>query len=244
MFDRQKYKRFAKMQLSKRWKVPVLMTLISGVLLILLQANDIFNAKDSLNFDFFSTQNSFDLNVVENPSIFETVKSWLVLFIEYILLFSQLNVYIKMSKSPEKITISKFIEAFAKWQTAIVSGLWYSLWVFLWGCLFFIPGIVKMYSYSQMFYLLSEYPKLSVRKAMKISIEITRGHKGELFVMQLSFIGWLLLSCLTCGIGLLWLYPYYNMSLTNAYHGLLKDAVAKGLIKVEDLTGQETNYEQ
>ena len=80
---------------------------------------------------------------------------------------------------------------------------------------------------------------MSVTRSMKISKIITNGHKGDLFVMYLSFIGWEILATLTFGIGYLWLVPYINMSLVNAYHSMLKEALETGKLKPEDLQTNE-----
>ena len=71
-------------------------------------------------------------------------------------------------------------------------------------------------------------------KAMDISKILTNGHKADLFTMTLSFLGWLLLSCLTCGIGLIWLYPYTTMAYTYAYYDLKKMAIAQGKLTPSD----------
>ena len=86
-----------------------------------------------------------------------------------------------------------------------------------------------------MYYIIVEYKDVSVTKAMRISMEITKGHKWDIFVMYLSFIGWDILCILTVGIGTLWLTPYKNMTYTNAYHAMLKEAIESGRITPEDL---------
>jgi uncharacterized membrane protein len=55
------------------------------------------------------------------------------------------------------------------------------------------------------------------------------GHKGKLFVLYLSFIGWFLLSCITCGVGFLWLVPYVQTTLANFYDDLKNAEVAEML---------------
>ncbi|MDY5633182.1 MAG: DUF975 family protein [Treponema porcinum] len=242
MFDRKKYKQFAKMQLSKRWFTPVIMTLICFAILFLLEARDFKEAFMELSeFTIPADEVLFTTETAETGTyMFDTIRSWITILVEFILMFAQLNVYLAMSKGPEKITLGTFVEGLGMWVKAVLAGLWNTLWVFLWSMLFLIPGIVKFYAYSQMFYLLAEFPELSVSKAMKISIEITRGHKGDLFVMHLSFIGWAILAAIPVGLGYLWLMPYINMSMTNAYHGLLKDALSTGVIKLEDLKGTST----
>lgn len=100
------------------------------------------------------------------------------------------------------------------------------LYTFLWSLLFVIPGIVKAYAYSMAPYILAENPEISASEAIRRSKEMTAGHKGELFVLDLSFIGWVLLGMLTLGI-LYYIYiiPYMNATFVNAYYAL-KDNTA------------------
>lgn len=100
--------------------------------------------------------------------------------------------------------------------------LWMMLKVFLWSLLLVVPGIIKGYAYSQAFYLLNDNKKLGYKEALEESEKMMDGHKWELFVLQLSFIGWSLLAVLTCGIGFLWLTPYMNTTLANYYEDLKK----------------------
>lgn len=73
--------------------------------------------------------------------------------------------------------------------------------VFLWSLLFFIPGIIAMYRYRQAIYLLLENPEMSALDCIRESKRLMRGHKWELFVFDLSFIGWLFLIGFLNGIG-------------------------------------------
>ena len=73
---------------------------------------------------------------------------------------------------------------------SIVTGLF----TFLWGLLFVIPGIIAAYSYRQAYYLLLEHPEMSVMDCIRESKEMMRGRKGELFIRDLSFLGWSLLT--------------------------------------------------
>lgn len=89
------------------------------------------------------------------------------------------------------------------------------LFVFLWSLLFFIPGIIKSYSYRLTSFILSENPQMTHKEAMELSEQMMDGHKMEAFVLDLSFIGWHLLGILTLGIlEIFYVLPYqYN---TNA----------------------------
>ncbi len=86
--------------------------------------------------------------------------------------------------------------------------------------LLIIPGIIWGLKYSQVNNILADNPDMHWRDAMDRSKEITRGRNGEIFVMGLSFIGWILLSCLTAGILFLWTAPYMQTSFTLLYLGL------------------------
>lgn len=99
----------------------------------------------------------------------------------------------------------------------------------------FIPMFIKMIEYSFSFFFAAEFPEIGIRKSLRLSITIAKGHRWEIFVLNISFIGWVLLSILTCGVGFLWSLPYYYMTITNAYHALLQDALETGKIKPEEL---------
>ena len=98
-----------------------------------------------------------------------------------------------------------------------------------------IPMLIKSIEYSFAFYFAAEFPEVGVRKALRLSITIAKGHRWDIFVLELSFIGWFLLSFITFAIGFLWSLPYYYMTLTNTYHALLQDALESGKINPEDL---------
>ena len=84
--------------------------------------------------------------------------------------------------------------------------------IFLWTLLFIIPGIIAAYRYAMAPYLMAQNSNLGVMEAIGQSKQMMMGHKGRLFLLELSFIGWVLLCVLTAGIGFLWLFPYMNAS--------------------------------
>ena len=237
MFERKKYKKFALTQLSGRWTVCVLVTLCISII------SFVFSLPDTLNLirsGYFTAVLSGDLSelsaasdAVAGSSSYLT--SIIQMIVSSILEVATLNVYLKMSRSPEPVSFSAFLEGLNNWARATLGILWTVLWLFLWTLLLIIPGIIKSLAYSQIFYIIAEYKEVSVTKALRISMEITRGHKWDIFVMYLSFLGWDLLCLLTLEIGSLWLTPYKNMTYTNAYHAMLKEAIESGRIKPEDL---------
>ena len=98
------------------------------------------------------------------------------------------------------------------------------LFVFLWSLLFIIPGIIKLYEYRMMPYLIAENPSMTHKEAFAKSKEMMMGNKWNAFVLDLSFIGWFILNSLTCGIlGLFYVNPYYFATDANLYRAIKKE---------------------
>ena len=84
-----------------------------------------------------------------------------------------------------------------------------NLWIILWSFLFYIPGVIKAYSYRLVPYILAENPDIDTNEALMRSEQLMRGNKWETFIYDLSFIGWYILSIFTCGIlPVFWVWPY------------------------------------
>lgn len=94
------------------------------------------------------------------------------------------------------------------------------LYIALWSLLFIIPGIVKSYSYAMTPYIMTEHPEMTANEAITASRQLMDGHKMELFLLQLSFIGWMILNIFTLGIGSLWLNPYMQATEAAFYRYL------------------------
>lgn len=96
------------------------------------------------------------------------------------------------------------------------------LYTFLWGLLFVIPGIVKSYEYRMMPYIQAEHPEMSTQEVFDLSRQMMYGEKWNVFVLDLSFLGWHLLSACTFGLlEVFYVKPYVD--LTNAaLYGALK----------------------
>lgn len=151
---------------------------------------------------------------------------------------AQLHIFMKLFRTTENPSFDDFFSGFENFLNSLLGILWYSLWFILWSLLFVIPGIVKSISYSMMFYIMAERPGIGPAKAMNISKILTAGHKTDVFVLMLSFCGWGILSLLSCGIGFIWLLPYMNMTLTNAYFDLKKSAFDRGILSPADFEKQ------
>lgn len=107
---------------------------------------------------------------------------------------------------------------------AFLVPLLQGLFVFLWSLLFVIPGVIMAYAYSMAIYVANDNPELSAMDAIRKSRELMNGHKWDLFVLDLSFIGWIFLCLLTCGIGFFFLAPYIEMAHVEFYRELTEQA--------------------
>lgn len=92
-----------------------------------------------------------------------------------------------------------------------------NLYEFLWGLLLVIPGIYKSYEYRMVPYLLAENPGIDSREAFRKSKQMMDGQKLSTWVLDLSFIGWYLLGGLLCGIGTIFVNPYFEATLVELY---------------------------
>lgn len=116
--------------------------------------------------------------------------------------------------------------------------LWMRLFIFLWSLLFIIPGIVKSYAYFATPYILAEFPHVNATEALKISMRMTDGYKGDIFVLGLTFIGWNILSAFTFGLlGIFYVNPYYYTAMAGMYQALKINALNNGAVRYEELMG-------
>ena len=123
-------------------------------------------------------------------------------------------------KKPEfKGYLTKFYSQFGK---IFVASLIVEILVTLASCLFVIPGIILALAYNFYLFVLIDNPDLGWKEILTKSREMMKGHKGELFVFYLSFIGWLILSGLTCHILMIWLLPYMTLAEVLWYDKLTK----------------------
>ena len=120
----------------------------------------------------------------------------------------------------DEIDLSRLFKGFNMMGKTIGLFLLILLFTYLWMLLFIIPGIIKAYSYSMSFYILAENPDMTAREALNESKLIMQGHKWEFFVLELSFILWILLGVVTFGLALIYVEPYMQLTYTNFYHNI------------------------
>lgn len=193
MNSRKDFKKFAKLLNENRWTNTILFTVIIfaiSIILNLLLSNNEF-------------YNLLVIGLIYGP-------------INYAIY----HFYLNYSRRVENSYIDSFKEGFNIWAKS--TGLYISINIltFLWTLLLIVPGIIKSLAYSQAFYILADNPEISVDNAIKQSIEMMKGHKMDLFILNLSFIGWHILGLLTLGIAYIYIYPYYNTTCAVFYENL------------------------
>lgn len=120
-----------------------------------------------------------------------------------------------------KPSFSLLFRGFSCFRKSCWMGVLKFLMLTGWTLLFTIPGIVKSYAYSMSYFILRDHPEMTAREAITASKELMKGHKGELFVLHLSFIGWAILSYLTYGLlELFYVRQYRNACLAAFYEEL------------------------
>ena len=111
------------------------------------------------------------------------------------------------------------------------------LFIELWSLLFLVPGIIYGYKWNHVARILAENPNLTGKRAREISAAMTDGEKLEMFVLDLSFIGWMLLGALCCGFGIMFVEPYVQATMAELYAVQRQRVLEAGLATEEELPG-------
>lgn len=129
-----------------------------------------------------------------------------------------------------------------RYWAIVLTMLWRGFLNFLWFLLLIIPGIVKSYAYSQVPYILADNPNIGYNRAVELSKQMTHGHKFRMFVLDLSFLGWILLGLLALGIGVLFVQPYINSTKAELYLELRHNALVYNLTTEHELRLAQIPY--
>lgn len=106
------------------------------------------------------------------------------------------------------------------------------LFTALWSLLLVVPGIVKHYEYLMVPYIIAENPAMDYKEAFQISKQMMDGEKMKAFIMDLSFLGWYLLSAVTCGLlAIFYVNPYVQASFAEMYTFNKQKAYQEGYIR-------------
>ncbi len=125
---------------------------------------------------------------------------------------------LKQTSDGEAMRIEDMFDGFKDdFSGTFLLHLLQSIFVFLWSLLLVVPGIIKALSWSMSYYVKAEHPDYTWKQCMDASAQLTEGHKAEIFVLNLSFIGWYIVGALCLGVGTLWVMSYYNATMAQCY---------------------------
>lgn len=159
---------------------------------------------------------TFDRVLVDpgNPSIV-FIFSVLAFIVGAIIFYATTKMYIQTANDEAPVIEDILITGIKENPfRSIVLQFLINLFVFLWMLLFIIPGIVKSYAYSMSFYLTIRKPELAANEALDESKELTKGYKMDLFLLDLSYLGWYFIGIFTFGILWFWILPKHMTART------------------------------
>ena len=208
MKSNQYYKNEALSALRGNWANALVATIIFIALMLFFSSNDAIN--------------SYYQRVVINPFIGYSL-SFVSLFVLLPLAAGYSNsMRVLLETGDNRLTNNSFSLGFGNWLHVVWGMILSTIYIFLWTLLLIIPGIIKSYSYALTPYILVEHPEMSANEAIEESMRLMDGHKFDLFYLQLSFIGWAILSILSLGLGVFWLIPY-QMTAQAAFYRDIKN---------------------
>ncbi len=222
---RAQMKENAKASLRGRWGLAIGVMLIYLVIVLILGRIASLPFDEELNLYAYYTMNGIQFE--PDPAVmggYEALSLIMAIVLSPIVVGTML-VYLRISRGQEARVRDMFspISRFLK-----IAGLFLYVFIkiFLWSLLFIIPGIIAAYRYAMAFYIAADDPNVGIVEAVERSKAMMKGNKWRLFVFQLSFIGWVLLSPLTFGILWLWLFPYMETAHMNFYNSLILEQSA------------------
>jgi len=179
-------------------------------------------ARQDLGSQIFSNQWMIALVVCLLASVLSSLAASVVPILGALLITGPLmagmaSFFLAYARKDGDAKIETLFNGFSDFGQTFLIGLMMSLFTFLWSLLFVIPGIVKSYAYSMAYYIKKDNPSYSWQECMDESQRMMQGKKWQLFCLDLSFIGWLVLGALCLGVGTLWVAPYMESARANFY---------------------------
>lgn len=135
--------------------------------------------------------------------------------------------YFIMARKKQNTKINVVLDIFKKesWLSITITMLLKDIFIILWF-LTIIGGFIKMYEYAMIPYIIGDKTNIKWKEAFNISKQMMKGNKWKLFVLDLSFIGWEILSLFTFGLlNILYVNPYKIATNVELYEVLKKKAI-------------------
>lgn len=167
----------------------------------------------------FDTLFSLPAYLVNEDNIFRDIWNFISTPLGWCIWFGIMACFLdtarKLPKSYKRLfTAFRNIKFFFKF---IITETLQFTFLFCWSLLLFVPGIIKYYSYAMTEFILMDHPEYGPLQAITQSRKMMDGHRMQLFILGLSFIGWMFLCLITLGIASLWVVPYYSTARAKFY---------------------------
>ena len=218
--------------LKGNWSKGVLLFLIPSIVFWFTNEYSNFNEKIKINYDTATVNFDQLVRMTANSGIISLIVSLIFLVITLSATFRGLDWLEdpELDFAPIKSNFTYFRSP-DWWKLCLIYIISY-IFLTLWTVLLIIPGIIKYMAYSQTYFIYKDLNDRGLANNYKLTDYITKsrqlmvGNKWRYFVLQLSFIGWWLLGFLTLGVGFIWIYPYYKLTMANFYKDLKENNCA------------------
>lgn len=160
---------------------------------------------------------TFSINLVS--AFIPIIGNFLSMLCSSVLSYGLISIYLNCIRTAN-VDIKDLFSGFNSFFRISFTMLLQSIYIFLWSLLFLIPGCIKTFSYALVPYILIDHPELSYNSAISLSRKMMDGHKLDLFILHLSFIGWLFLCAITFGLASIYVLPYMSATTANFYEDL------------------------
>lgn len=248
MWNRAELKEDSKVLLRLNYWPFVLVALIHAVVTGgIARRGSTASRNNAIERDLHDFRHGYDYNMIFDSMVLAILGTALVTILVMLVLGAGLDIFVfnplevgckrYMTIARDvKPQFGEMVFAFKNCYGNVVKTMFLvDLYTFLWSLLFVIPGIVKSYEYRMVPYLMAEYPDMASSEAFRISREMMTGNKWEAFVLDLSFIGWNILTVITMGlVGIFYAAPYQMLTSSALYLTLKKTNPSFGYAQPDD----------
>ncbi|MBP3892845.1 MAG: DUF975 family protein [Atopobiaceae bacterium] len=228
MFDRKAIKERGKAAFKKNYWMSVAVAFVMG-LFVSGTAGVTFNSRTTFNGT--TTEVTVDSNMTltdeQTAALAAIVIGGLatigiIAFVAHTLIANPIEVggrrFFRKNATDQATPFAVMAEGFQNYGHVVVTMLLRDVFVMLWSLLFVIPGVMKAYSYRMVPYIVKDNPEIAPMDALALSTKMMKGSRWQTFVMDLSFLGWMILGTITFNLGnIFWTSPYMNAADAELY---------------------------
>ena len=223
----KEFRAMAREALKGNWKTAIIVTILASILGALTLADTLisveFEAETGIVVDLLE---KYSFTLVKTGAFATMIAAiiliWAIikLIIGGALTLGYYQYFQNLVRNEETEVGTLFVHKDKLWH-GFCLGFWTILYLICYSICFIIPGVIAGLSYSMAPFIANDHPEMTAREALKASKEMMKGHKMSLLRLELSFLGWALLSAFTLGFGSFVLSPYQETTRAFFYQSLL-----------------------